>query len=463
MRGPACWALSLALLPVAHTYLSAVRTLPSRCANAGIHHHRRHAAPSAAAAAAAPPLSPCLVQWQQPQLRSQVAQWLPQGPRRRRTQIVAMAEAAASAEQQPPENPLSAQVSLGPYKLPLKYFVLLLLVLQNSLTAILARASRIPRTPGSQLYLGSVAVFAAEVMKLPVCLALIARDVGGPRKMLDAVWDQVFRKWKDTLSMGVPALCYCLQNALFFVALSRLSATSYQLWSQSKTLFTALFFVSYLGRVLRKQQWIALGLLTAGVGLVQYQEAAAMGAAGIAASAGGTSVLIGVAAVLASSLLSGFANVYFEKVVKTKTSVSIWMRNVQLGLFSLPQAASLMAADAAIIQASGALVGFDVLAWTVVVLKALGGLLVAAVVKYADNVLKTYATAIAIVLTCVISCVASRAAPSMVFLQGMAMVIASIFLYNLDFGGAAAADAAPAKSTKLPSPPPEDSEPKTES
>jgi hypothetical protein len=49
--------------------------------------------------------------------------------------------------------------------------------------------------------------------------------------------------------MGVPALCYGIQNALFFVALSNLSASSYQLWSQSKTLFTALFFVNMLGQV----------------------------------------------------------------------------------------------------------------------------------------------------------------------------------------------------------------------
>lgn len=133
--------------------------------------------------------------------------------------------------------------------LPLKYIVLVLLVLQNSLTAILARASRIPSTSGTQLYLGSVAVFVAEVIKLPVCVGLIARDAGGVRPMIVEIWQQVFVKWRDTLRMGVPALCYCLQNALFFVALSRLSATSYQLWSQSKTLFTALFFVVYLGQV----------------------------------------------------------------------------------------------------------------------------------------------------------------------------------------------------------------------
>jgi len=311
-----------------------------------------------------------------------------------------------------------------------KYLVLVLLVLQNSLTAILARGSRMPRPDGGLLYLGSVAVLAAEVIKLPVCLGLIARDEGGVVPMLRKVKDQVFVKWRDTLSMGIPALCYCLQNALFFVALSRLSATSYQLWSQSKTLFTALFFTSYLGRVLRAQQWLALVLLSLGVGLVQYQEAAAGGAAAAAAGLGGSAWLIGVAAVLASSLLSGFANVYFEKVVKQKTEVTIWVRNVQLGLFSLPQAASLVAADSMVIAQHGALVGFTPLAWSVVILKALGGLLVAAVVKYADNVLKTYATAIAIMLTCVLTCINTRVMPTAVFVQGMAMVIASIFLYN---------------------------------
>jgi len=322
----------------------------------------------------------------------------------------------------------------------LKYFVIVLLVLQNALTAILARNSRLPPANGGQLYLGSVAVFVAELIKLPICLGLIAKDMGGFRPMLQKLWTQVIVEWRSTLQMGVPALCYCLQNALFFVALSRLSATSYQLWSQSKTLFTALFFVTYLGRELRKQQWIALLLLSVGVGIVQYTEAAMKGGAAAAAGAaaagsGGMFVAVGVGAVLASSVLSGFANVYFEKVVKTQQDVTIWMRNVQLGLFSLPQAASLMASDRAIIAASGPLVGFSPLVWSVVLLKALGGLLVAAVVKYADNVLKTYATAIAIVVTFAAGCLGTRTMPTLGFVQGFLMVIASIFLYN--FSGAA--------------------------
>jgi drug/metabolite transporter (DMT)-like permease len=68
---------------------------------------------------------------------------------------------------------------------------------------------------------------------------------------------------------------------------------------------------------MRRQQWLALVLLTAGVGLVQLYEAGGVaGAAAAGAASGGLSgaVAVGVAAVLASSLLSGFANVYFEKV-----------------------------------------------------------------------------------------------------------------------------------------------------
>ena len=54
------------------------------------------------------------------------------------------------------------------------------------------------------------------------------------------IGDAVFssRRIGDTMRMGVPAFCYGLQNLLFFVALSNLSATSYQLWSQTKVLFT---------------------------------------------------------------------------------------------------------------------------------------------------------------------------------------------------------------------------------
>merc|ERR1719272_2489995 len=144
----------------------------------------------------------------------------------------------------------------------LKWAVLALLVVQNALTSVLTRASRAPRADGSMLYLSGTAVLMAELLKLPTCLALIARDEGGPRAMARAVWQQVFVNWRDTLTMAVPALCYCLQNLLFYVALSHMTAPAYQLWSQTKTLFTAFFFVSYLGGDLKPNQWVSMLMLS---------------------------------------------------------------------------------------------------------------------------------------------------------------------------------------------------------
>lgn len=295
-----------------------------------------------------------------------------------------------------------------------KWITLALLVVQNSATSIVTGASRVPRAGGGPLYTSSVAVLLAEIMKLPICLTIIAWDTGGMRAMARTVWQEVFVNWRDTLSMAVPALCYSLQNLLFFVALSHMTAPAYQLWSQTKTLCTALFFVTYLKGKLRWNQWLSLALLSAGVGWVQGGD-----------SASATANLLGIGAVLASSILSGFANVYLEKRIK-RQDTTIWVRNVQLGLFGIPQSASLLVPDWGRVSSLGLLAGFGPQVWGVVALKALGGLLVAAVVKYADNILKTFATALAIMLTCVFT-------PEKItlrFIQGVAVVVLSLPLYN---------------------------------
>ena len=354
-----------------------------------------------------------------------------------------------------------------------KWLVLALLVCQNALTTILVRHTRRPPPPGAVLYLGSACVLLSELLKLPTCLALIARDEGGILKMLDVVKRTVFVKYKDTLRMGIPALCYGLQNALYFVALSNLSATSYQLWSQTKTLFTALFFVQILGAQLRARQWASLGLLTLGVGVVQLEDARLVGSAPMRPSNGairsigegvrpiephsiadrmrdmvGGGAVVGVLAVISSSILSGFANVYFEKLLKeaecerddscetnpdANKPMSLWLRNVQLAVFSIPQATLLMVCNARsreVIATHGLLAGFTPAVGLVAVLTAFGGLLIAAVVKYADNVLKTYATAMSILVICAVTTITTRVLPSARFLLGMMMVVFSMLLYN---------------------------------
>jgi UDP-sugar transporter A1/2/3 len=66
----------------------------------------------------------------------------------------------------------------------------------------------------------------------------------------------------------------------------------------------------------------------------------------------------------------------------------------------------------------------------VVVLQAGGGLIVAMVVKYADNILKGFATSLAIVVSCIASVIFFEFQVTTQFCLGTFLVIISIFLYG---------------------------------
>lgn len=90
-----------------------------------------------------------------------------------------------------------------------------------------------------------------------------------------------------------------------------------------------------LNKRLSRLQWIALVCLFAGVAIVQLQPSDQ--AAAKTESVNGTpeqSAFVGLVAVGAASVMSGFAGVYFEKLLK-HTSPSIFLRNVQLGVIGI--------------------------------------------------------------------------------------------------------------------------------
>jgi len=68
------------------------------------------------------------------------------------------------------------------------------------------------------------------------------------------------------------------------------------------------------------------------------------------------------------------------------------MRNVQLSMLSIPLGllVSYLKHGEKISQ-TGFFFGYDLFVWYLVALNALGGLIVAVVVKYADNILKGFA------------------------------------------------------------------------
>lgn len=115
---------------------------------------------------------------------------------------------------------------------------------------------------------------------------------------------------------------------------------------------------------------------------------------------------LGCTAVLIAALVSGLTGVYFEKVLKdANTSVSVWIRNVQLSFYSLFPAlfVGVILMDGEEILERGFFDGYNSVVWTAIMFQAIGGVLVALCIAYADNIAKNFATSISIIISCIFS------------------------------------------------------------
>ena len=133
---------------------------------------------------------------------------------------------------------------------------------------------------------------------------------------------------------------------------------------------------------------------------------------------------------LLAACTSGFSGVYFEYVLKGST-VSLWMRNVQMAISSIVLAlAGVLVQDGAAVRAGGFFQGYNPVVVGVIALQALGGLTVAVVVKYADNILKGFAASFSILTSTFIETVFFGFRPSFNFFAGAMLVNLSMWLYS---------------------------------
>ncbi|KAI9278170.1 nucleotide-sugar transporter-domain-containing protein [Umbelopsis sp. AD052] len=197
-------------------------------------------------------------------------------------------------------------------------------------------------------------------------------------------------------------------------------------------------------------------------------------------SVGNQSNLKGYVAVLLACFLSGLAGVYFEKILKSpvvkpqpkytrfesvgdkelgedsnsrKSSVEldeedpvsgmeddgvpqsaqVWVRNIQMSLFSLLFGLVFVVGiqDGRKVATDGFFAHYNILTWVVISIQAIGGLIVALVVKYADNILKGFATSISIILSMLVSVWLFNFVISGPFVLGAALVIFATRLYGM--------------------------------
>jgi len=279
------------------------------------------------------------------------------------------------------------------FNLPIKYYVLGLLVVQNGGAVLLMRAVR--ALPGEKEFVTQTAVIMQETIKACTCVAILLYKHRTLRK--------AFENRSEWMKTSVPALLYLVQNNLQYVAVGFLDAATYAVTYQTKVFWVAVCSVFLLRRTVLKHQWIALAILMSGVCAVQLNEQKA------SKSVGGSHPvhtfdewLLGVVVLLSAALCSSLAAVSFEKLLKGH-SADVWTRNLQLACFSLICGAVplLLSRDGAVVRQKGFFHGYTPLTWCCIFMNGWGGLLVGAVIKYANAILKDIAIGASICVSAV--------------------------------------------------------------
>ena len=335
-----------------------------------------------------------------------------------------------------PENVVTANFKL---------LLLVMMVLQNSATVLVGRYTRAGGIPKDQLYDVNHLLFICEFTKFVLSCLLEFHTTNG--LLWQSLQIHIFSHPLDALKILVPALLYLVQNTLLYVALGNLTAPLFQVTYQGKLVTTAIVSVLMLARKYSFQQWICLVTLSLGVAIVVLGEQQQKDKA-TTSSSNTQNLALGLTSVTISCLSSALAGVYFEKVLKkpaqdknaaaggaaaaaSHAPPSLWMRNIQLAFFSFVIAAGQGWWKQTPESASRPyLHGFTTWVWILVALQAGGGLLVAAVIKYADNVLKGLATGVSVVLATALSMILFGTPLTGQFTMGAFLILSSVYVFS---------------------------------
>ena len=302
------------------------------------------------------------------------------------------------------------------------------LVVQNTALVVLLKFTY---RPGAPTYASSSVVLTTELVKLVISTSAVARK---SCRQVATVSGEI----GEQPSLFVPSLLYVIQNNLLFYGAKRLSPLVYIVCTQMKILTTAVISRAILRTELTGMQYVYLLLLTSGVAIVQGQGQAKSKQVSMHNFEQSAS---GVLAILIACVTSGLAGVLLEKIYKaesvpnpTSTTVNhtVWTRNVQLSLISIPFGLlGMVSQDYVRLVHGTAFVGYDLYVWGVVVLQAIGGLLIAFILKYSNNIIKCLAIAMSICCCAAYSIMIGEQVLSAQLVAGVLLVIFAVGAYSL--------------------------------
>jgi UDP-sugar transporter A1/2/3 len=208
-----------------------------------------------------------------------------------------------------------------------KYASLAFFVVMNSVLIIALRFAAVHSNPKDEV-ISSTEVLFSEMLKFifsVICCFVIDANcsfhafVNNLKKGI--IEDE---QQNDLLKLSIPAVLYTVQNNLQYVIES---GTFFLVLYQFKIISTAIFYSTMLSRRISPREWMLILALAIGVGMAESSQSDIQYAHHASNIAGIISVTIAI-------LTSGFAGVFFEKIMKDSKS-SIWLINLQMSILGV--------------------------------------------------------------------------------------------------------------------------------
>ncbi|KAK4738878.1 hypothetical protein R3W88_002575 [Solanum pinnatisectum] len=300
------------------------------------------------------------------------------------------------------------------------YVVASLLTVLTSSQGILTTLSQ---SNGGYKYDYATVPFLAEVFKLLVSSVFLWREMQNsppPKMMMD---------WKSVRLYPIPSIIYLIHNNVQFATLTYVDTSTYQIMGNLKIVTTGILFRLFLKRKLTNLQWMAIILLAVGTTTSQVK-----GCGEASCDSFFSSPIQGYLFGALSACLSALAGVYTEFLMK-KNNDSLYWQNVQLYTFgSIFNMGRLLMDDFRSGFEEGPwwqriFNGYNMTTWLVVLNLGTTGLLVSWLMKYADNIVKVYATSMAMLLTMVLSVILFNFKPTVQLFLGIIICMMSLHMY----------------------------------
>lgn len=221
----------------------------------------------------------------------------------------------------------------------------------------------------------------AELTKLAMSGSLFLKDWSDAGGVMDLDVEM-----NTVLAAAVPALLYFISNNLNFIIIKELGPTNFQLLNNLKILATAVFFRLIMKVHLNSLQWRMLIMLTVGCTMSQLTGCVAEGGSAFAGST------LGYSLKLCNACLTALGSVFCEKFLKGNRNPFHFQNLLLYAWGSVFTIFSVLVDGKLMVGGLTQLIsGHSVLSFCLIANYAFVGIATSGVMKYLDNIAKTFA------------------------------------------------------------------------